>query len=85
MTDSERLEELLINMPKSYEDAVHGTLVVARKENCTKELIAFIENNPKATPSDLQHYINEEIWKIPDTDAYKEYLSKKATDVEDFT
>lgn len=77
MTDKERLEELLISMPKSYEDAIYGTLVVAHKENCTKELIAFIENNPKATPSDLQHYINEGIWKIPNTKEYTEFMKSK--------
>ena len=77
MNDFERLRELLMKMPDSYEDAVHGTMAAARKDKCAKELIDFLENNPQATTSDLLEYITNEIWKIPYTDEYKEYIKKK--------
>ena len=78
MNDFERLRELLTKMPHSYEDAVHGVMIVARKEKCTKEFIDFLESNPKATPSDLLAYINDEIWKIPNTEEYEEHLKKES-------
>ena len=77
MNDFERLRELLMKMPDSYEDAVHGTMAAARKDKCAKELIDFLENNPQATTSDLLAYITDEIWKIPNTDEYEEYIKKK--------
>ena len=78
MTDIERLEELIYKMPGLYEDVPKSTLSVARQENCTAELISYLESNPQATPSDLQYYITENIWKIPNTSEYTEYINKQS-------
>lgn len=76
MTDTERLEELINKMPGLYEDVPKSTLIVAKKYNCTAELILYLENNPQATPSDMQYYINENIWKIPNTPEYDAYVKQ---------
>lgn len=76
MTNLEKLQNLLENMPRAYEDATHGIMVIAKKEKCTEQLIDFIEMNPNATSSDLQYYINQNIWKIPISEAYKQYIKE---------
>ena len=78
MTDTKRLKELINKMPGLYDDVLQSTLVVAKKYNCTAELISYLENNPQATPSDMQYYITENIWKISDTDEYKEFIKNKS-------
>jgi hypothetical protein len=70
MTDIKRLEELINKMPGLYEDVPKSTLTVAKRYNCTEELISYLEANPQATPSDLQYYITENVWKIPNTPEY---------------
>lgn len=58
-SSEQKLKELLIDIPSSYDDFVNIILLLSKRNNLVEQMIEFIESSPDVTTSDVDIKIND--------------------------
>ena len=56
MTDREKLEERLKQVPDTYDDLVKGVSIFAERDGYAKDMLKMLEEHPEATSDDVLEY-----------------------------